>query len=296
MAIPSNPSITDIVTEGLKRGGRVSPSAGDITTASTIYLQEVKADLFLKAPRHSSLIAQTCIGTTQGISRYAWPTEAEALRSIQFIYTPSEGYWSSTAQTGGASSITLNALFTAASGDMIGRFVFLAGGTGVGQFAQITSYDDSTKIATIEAAWATLRSTWVSPNSTTLYVIESQRRKLWDYSKPYTWDTIQMPFSQGPPTWAAVNARQIWLDYTPDRVYAILIEYWAGLDQIDEALTLFTNHLRKFRNVWTQGVATKVMQRYDEDRYQSEMNIYNIMLDLYGAETAAVGQVTFTDV
>lgn len=296
MAIPSNPSVSDIVTEGLKRGGRVSPSAGDITNGTNNQFQEVKSDIYLKAPQHQTLLTQSFAPTVIGVSRYNRPTACEALRSVQLIDAPVSGSWRGTAQTGGASTITLSASFSADQADVIGRFVFITSGAGSGQFAQVISYNNTTKIATIETAWATLNSTWVSPDSTSVYLLEALRVKLWDSHKPTEWDTLNAPFVQGTPKRATVVGTQIWLDYTPDRVYVLLYDYFQALDQLDEALTPFTSHLRKFRNIWIQGMAVKTMQRYDEDRYQLELGVYNTMLDLYGSSAANVNQVMFRDV
>lgn len=296
MAIPSNPTVSEIVTEGLKRGGRVNPSAGDITNGTNYQFQEVKSDIYLKAPQHHTLLTQSITATTNGISRYSWPTACEAMRSVQLVDAPTTGNWRATAQTGGASSITLHASFSAAENDIIGRFVFITSGTGSGQFAQITAYNNSTKVATVETAWATLNSTWVSPNSTSVYLVEGTRTKLWDSAKPTEWDTLTTPSTRGTPRRATNVGQQIWLDYTPDQVYVVVFDYWQALDRLDEALTPFLNHLRKFRNIYTQGMAVKTMQRYDEDRYQLELAVYERMLDMYGSVASNVGQVMFRDV
>lgn len=296
MAVPSNPTVTSVVTEGLKRGGRVAPSSTDITNGTNYQFQEVKADIYLKAPRHHSLLTQSVAATVVGTSRYTLPVACEALRSVQLIDAPTTGDWQGTAQTGGAATITLSASFSEDSANILGRFVFITGGTGVGQFAQIVAYDNSTKAATVEANWATLNSSWVTPDSTSVYFLESYRTKLWDYSKPFDLDTVATPFTRGTPSQAVVVNNQVWLDYSPDRVYVLLYDYWQALDRLDEVSTAFTNHLRKFSSLWTQGVAVKTMQRYDEDRYSLELGVYNQLLDLYGGVASSVGQVTFRDV
>jgi hypothetical protein len=296
MPIPSNPTVADIVTDGLKHGGRVNPTAADITNASNIQFQQVKSDIYLKAPRHSSLLTQAAIPTVVGVSRYNWPTNCEAIRSVQLIDAAQYGSWRGTAQGGGANYITLASGFDEDPTNIIGRFVFITGGTGQGQFGQCVSYNNSTKVFTIEGNWSSLDNTWVNPNSTSVYLVETQRFKLFDYSKPVDWDTIVAPFAKQIPSMATVVGRQLWLNHAPDRVYVLFIDYWQALDKLDETSTLFTDHLRKFRSLWTQGVAVKIMQRYDEDRYGMEMGIYNAMLDLYGSEASAVGQVTFRDI
>ena len=295
MAIPANPSVSDIVTAGLKHGGRINPSAGDITNFTNEQFQQVKADIYLAAPQHNSLEVVGCIPVDTSISRYNWPANCESIKSIQLVDAPTGANWLATAQAGGTASITLHTLFNENEDDIKGRMVCIVGGTGAGQFAQITAYNNSTKVATIEANWTTLDSSWVTPNSTSVYLVESMRYKLYDIDKQIEFDTITAPYLRGTPRLAVLVGRQIWLNYVPDRQYAMLVTYWFALDRLDEAATLFLDHLRKFRSVWVQGIAVKACQRYDEQRYVTESQIYRTMLGAYGGRAATVGQTQFRD-
>lgn len=296
MSIPANPTVSDIVTEALKRGGRTNPSASDITNFSAGQFQEVKSDIYLAAPQHHTLETTDCIPVVAYQSRYDWPTECEAIKAVQLIESTTEGSWIGTAQAGGASSITLASAFSQDSVEVQGRMLYIVAGTGSGQFAQITSYNNSTKVATIEAAWTTLLSTWVTPDATSVYLIERKRTHIFSYDKPLEWDTIASPNLLTAATHAAMVGRQIWLNTTPDRYYALHITFWYALDQLDEDSTLFRNHLRKMKSLWIQGLTVKVMQRYDEDRYPTELQVYQRYLQLYGSTSSHVGQVQFRDV
>lgn len=110
------------------------------------------------------------------------------------------------------------------------------------------------------------------------------------------YDLQNAPFQRGTPSLAAPVGREMWLNYATDRIYALWWDYWANLDRLDEAGAVFIRHLREHRSLWVQGVAVKTMQRYDEDRYQLELSVYNDMLNAYAGYSAGVGQVTFTDV
>ncbi len=72
---------------------------------------------------------------------------------------------SSTAQAGNANSITLDASASATSDLYKGMVIWTTGGTGVGQARIITNYNGSTKVATIDRAWAT------APSSSTTFSI-----------------------------------------------------------------------------------------------------------------------------
>lgn len=70
-----------------------------------------------------------------------------------------------TAQAGGASSITLASGASAVDGEYVGLSIKLTSGTGSGQTNIITAYNGTTKVATVQTAWAT------PPDNTSAYAI-----------------------------------------------------------------------------------------------------------------------------
>ena len=290
MAIPSAPTLTAVVTEALKRAGRVSPTATQISDATEHQFREVKSDITQRSARHQVLETQYASATVDGQSRYTWPTDADEIRSLTLVHAPTDAYWQATATAGGATSITLNASFSQDPTVVRGKFVFLLGGTGANQFAQITGYDDATKVATVDRTWVT------NPAAGTLAHIGLAHYKVYGFDKPWGFDLLNAPFQRGTPTYAAPVGREMWLNYAADRIYALWWDYWSNLDRLDEAGTVFIRHLQEYRSLWVQGIAVKTMQRYDEDRYQLELQVYNDMLNAYAGYSAGVGQVAFTDV
>ena len=290
MAIPSDPTLTSVVTEGLKRGGRVSPSATQITDATEHQLREVKSDITQRSSRHQVLETQYATATVDGQSRYTWPTDADDIRSLTLITSDSDTYWQGAATAGAATTITLSASFSQETAVVKGKFIYLLGGTGANQFAQVTGYDNSTKVATVDRTWTT------NPAAATTYHLGLAHRKLYTFDKPWGYDALNAPYQRGIAWKAAPVGREMWLNCAADRIYALWWDYWANLDRIDEAGAVFIRHLREYRSLWVQGLAVKTMQRYDEDRYQLELQVYNNMLDAYAGVAAGVGQVNFTDV
>jgi hypothetical protein len=92
----------------------------------------------------------------------------EGIADVESISWLKEDGWapkftsSGTAQDGGASTITLDALDTqgdayeSAVGFYVDLYVKITGGPGWGQVRRITAYDKLTKIATVESTWATI--------------------------------------------------------------------------------------------------------------------------------------------
>lgn len=70
-----------------------------------------------------------------------------------------------TAQAGAASTITLPSTFSATDDTYNGLAITITGGTGAGQVRTISDYVGSTKVATVNSAWAT------NPDSTSVFLI-----------------------------------------------------------------------------------------------------------------------------
>jgi hypothetical protein len=105
-----------------------------------------------------------------------------------------------TAQGGGASTITLASGSSAVSGFYNQYYVRIAGGTGtLNEVKQVTSYDGTSFIATVDSAWTT------PPDGTTLYVIQ-------EGTQPFVLDgsTGLVKFLHF--TWSTAAARKITIE------------------------------------------------------------------------------------
>ncbi len=96
------------------------------------------------------------IGTvgTNGLTRASFAADT-GLQSIR----------SNTAQAGGASTITLDTGASSVNSFYNTASILLTGGTGAGQFAVITGYVGSTRVATVNTTWA------VNPDNTTTFAL-----------------------------------------------------------------------------------------------------------------------------
>ncbi len=104
--------------------------------------------------------------SARGTSSGAYPAELvnflDVVADNKNLLTPFVG---GTAQTGGASTITLTSGSSATDDLYKGLVVVIASGTGAGQARRILSYVGSTKIATVATAWAT------NPDNTSVYAL-----------------------------------------------------------------------------------------------------------------------------
>lgn len=287
MAVPSNLTPTQVVTEALKWGGRTVPTSAQITDGLTLYMAAVKSDLHRVAPCHPSLLTQTTVPTQIGLSKYDWPVDAEEISSINLIDTRDETGWTGTAQAGSSSSITLAAGFDNAGIEMRGRYVHNATPAVTGK-GQILTYDNTTKVAGLTTVDGTAFA------AATPYMIEAMR---WEVKKrtSYHMNAWEQSYELTRPRQMIMRGRTGVFDKAPDRVYIMEWEYWAALDRLDDAGAVFLRHLREWNALYFQGIGIRVMTRFDEDRRNTETQIYNQMLAEYASTACNIVDGTYTD-
>ena len=247
----------------------------------------VKSDLHRVAPCHPSLLTQTTVPTQIGLSKYDWPVDAEEISSINLIDTRDETGWTGTAQAGSSSSITLAAGFDNAGIEMRGRHVHNTTPAVMGK-GQILTYDNTTKVAGLTTVDGTAFA------AATPYMIEAMR---WEVKKrtSYHMNAWEQSYELTRPKQMIMRGRTGVFDKAPDRVYIMEWEYWAALDRLDDAGAVFLRHLREWNALYFQGIGIRVMTRFDEDRRNTETQIYNQMLAEYASTACNIVDGTYTD-
>jgi hypothetical protein len=289
MAVPGIPSVTTIVTQALKRAGRTSPTAAQITEASEHAIQEVKSDIAIVAPTHPNLLVTATTVTTKGLQRYAFPDDYHQPYSLMLLDGPEE--WRLTVQDSTATSVTLPSSISLEERDIVGKYILVTSGDGAEEYREVISWDNTTKVATVEAPWEE------QPVAGSTVLIVNAYTKLWPMSATVDFDSIQHSTGIGKPRVAAENGLEYLLYPVPDlSTYGILTRYYVDLSKLDEDGTTFRQLLREWRSLWIQGIAVKSMQRFDEDRYQLELGVYNTMLTALGSHTTTVNPGYFKDV
>jgi lysophospholipase L1-like esterase len=106
-------------------------------------------------------------GTMLDVMQYGFSDNVMLYINDSFVARYGYAFVSGTAQSGGANTITLAASSSTVSGYYNEYYVRITGGTGMlNEAKQVTSYDGTTFIATVDSAWTT------PPDSTTQYVIQ----------------------------------------------------------------------------------------------------------------------------
>jgi hypothetical protein len=283
MAIPSDPSVSTLITDALKHAGIYNPSPAQITEMTSGGFQTVKSELWAASQRDRLIETSVMVILPIGSGQVDTPTDFDHEMTLDIYGCATSMAFTATA--GAASTITAASTFSADISSIRGMYLFLTSGTGLGQYRQITAYDDTTKVLTVTPTWA------VNPAAaTTAFVGHLKRRAVRD--DPDGWSSsIQYP-NQGFPTRyrmvgvSALNTDTpaIELMPVPDTAnYALVLTYGPNLTRLDETGTLLVKHLRERRTFWIQGLICQAMRRYDEARYPAEESKWQLALHTYRA-------------
>jgi hypothetical protein len=275
MAIPVQPSLSVLCTEGIKRSGYPSPSSAQITRAES-WIEEIKWDIWDQAKKYKSLLVTSYGVTTKGISRYANPSDFESDLSINIL----DGEHQGTLEAATSCTATLASDETITEDMAQGKLLLMTSGNTVGSCSQISAYDATTKIATV------IPDFYSTPAGTEDYMVVDFQRMLSQQhiirreaeSYPFDKSIPEYYFPLGQGTADSDETGEFELYPTPDDIYGIQLRYYANLMLVDLSSNLMATLYRRWRNLFIQGVMMKSLQNDRDARYVPEMQIYNKML------------------
>ncbi len=270
MAAPTAPTLTIITTEGIKKAGYANVLASLLTRSQDEWMEEIKNDIWTLAKKIKSLYTTSFAVTTNGVEKYSYPTDYSSELALVLM----TGNTTGTAQAGSTTTITLASGNTAT--DLIGKEIMILSGTGSAQINQITLYNSTTKVATVN-------DTWTAPSTDSVYMIVD---KYIDLEQTPVWmhDSGRTSPERGEPTHffpiGDEDNGEFILFPTPFRSssdtngYGLRHKYYADLTRIDLASTLMTTVYRRWRSLFIQGVKAKCLEDLDDNRAAQEQQKY----------------------
>ena len=279
MAVPSNPTYLEVIRNGMIEAGQynLATTSTAVSNFASRQFQTIKTRLW-DANEYDDLLESKTIATVSVGSRtLLLPSDFDHELRVRIF--DGDDSLRGTAQTGYASAVTLASNFSFDATGILGSYLFLMSGTGNGQQGQIIEYDNTTKIATVSAAWTT------QPDSTTAYLVSN-----------FYMDLPRLELRQGymtntRPTRYRLRGRTMELEPAPDKTYPIELWYGANLTRLDEEGTVFVRHLRERWHYWHELIKLYTMALYDDDRADGmDMKIERVLLK-YAGKNAVVDQM-----
>lgn len=262
MAIPSQPSLEDLIREGLAKAGESDPDAALITRAEDQWTEEIKNDIWELGKKPKALHVTSYGVFQRGQSRYSNPSDYSTDLSLTVL----DGNVRGTAQAGSVSSITLASDDASTDGSVAGKGIIVLSGTGQGSYSQITSFNSTTKVATVVPNFNT------APSSDSTYLIVDneypvEQRPVFEYDAQYNRVLVQRP-DRFYPIGDEDNGEFI-LNYAPDKIYGARLRYYANLTKIDLDSDLMSTLYLRWRTIFVEGIRYKKIDDEDDDRAQA---------------------------
>lgn len=271
MAVITNITASNLVTEAFNECGVGSPTSAELTRAQDYFLQFILNDIMNSAfvsgnTRLKSLQETLLDASVSGQKTLDLAEDMDEELAVEVL----DGSRRATAQAGASSTITLVSTDSSTAANAEGRWIFLTGGTGADQIRQIISLDTSTKVATVDSAWST------TPDSTTTYLIVDNIYPLEEEHISEIETTAAQ--AKGRPTAFAKYNRQIIFDRAFDRsTYGIRVRYFMNVHEIDRtegSTSRYTRLLQNWQSTLITGVAWKIFEDKDDNRQLAKQQAY----------------------
>lgn len=262
MAITTTtPTALSIVKEGLERAGFPDPDATLVNRAQNVWLGELVNEIVNSARATGIGVLKVLETTAYAIgvinqSRYALPDDYDHRLSVAIL----DGDNTDTVVSGDSSAVTLAAAETISTSDAEGRHVLITAGTAKGQYRQITDYDSTTKVATVDVPWDTGKT----PLSGDTYVIvDDEDRVFFEYVP--TLDVQQISRTPGCPQDAFIYNGELNFDRPLDKTYGLKLRYYADPAKIDRTDARWTDLYTRWQHILTLGIQRYAYEESDDE-------------------------------
>jgi len=289
MAAPTQPETSDVVLEAYKTVGISSPTSDQYARGAAHFVTEIINNVWIYSEKSGNtrlkiLQASTVVITTIGDSKITCPTgmSEEITLSIldgtyrdNLIDTTGDAkiQLATTTTSGGTTAIS-----SVTTEDVVGRyFVITSASTAIGEMHQIISYSTTDFTATMD-------STFVgSPGSTASYLIVDEITEL-DEDNVLNAGGLQESFDPGKPTRfmkIMENGTESFIFNRPPDLstYGVLIRYYANPMKLDTCDTVIQKMYLDWWDMMVTGVAWKVAEDEDDDKYGVFKGEYEAMRD-----------------
>jgi hypothetical protein len=270
MAVPPTVTKERIVKEALQRAGFAEPDAEQMERGKDVWLHEVMNDILVRARGFADGLLKSLHTTSTAITidnqrRYSVPCDYDEELNLVLL----EGTHTDTAQDGDNTTVTLASDEDVTQADAEGHYVLMLAGESKGQYRQITGYNATTKVATVEDAWD---SGDVPTSGDTYLIVDTETNLEEDFMDPF--DTQANVTAVARPQRFSTFNYEFYLDPTPDDTYGLRLRYYANPAKIDLDDVKWSTILRDWQRVLTLGVQMLAEQNNDDDRAEETESKY----------------------
>jgi len=253
--------------EAWAKAGIASPSSAQTTRMQDEWLEEIFNEILDTAVQTGRTNLKTLQDTLYDASVKGSRTIdlAEAFDE-EVAVAILDGTERGTAQAGSTTTITLASDEDITEARILGKDIFITGGTSADSISQCTAYDTTTKVATVSP-------TWTAPASGSTYLVVEKVHLLEEINIEDL-EEIQ-PMAIGIPSEFAKYKRQLIFDRAFDiSTYGIRLRYFVNIHEVDRAGTLYTRILQNWRGILVQGLYYKALESQGDTEWEKARSVF----------------------
>lgn len=288
MTTPSNPSLDDLVNEGLFQSGQRSAPASHKTRVKNEWFRDIKNDLWRMLDKPKVLQVTAHAMFPKGQSRFSNPGDYSSDLELTIL----DGSITGVSVGGGANYIDLADGTQGGDDTFLGKQVIISSGAGQASQGQIITYDPVTRRASVTPPFRS------SPAAGSGYLVVDCEIPLaplmadqYKNKKRLGLGVPQFVFPFGDEDFG-----EFFLDCPPNKAYAARLQYYANIAKIDVDSPWMSTLYDKWRDVWIKGIIWKDKKENHNDEWQSDFQLYEkaiseLKAKSYGLEVSNLQQI-----
>lgn len=261
MAVPTSPTATSLVTEGLRQARIFNPTSAQIATYRDEVMEQLKNDLWQMVKQSKPLQTFSYLTLTPGQSRYSCPSDYSSDMSMVIL----TGINTGTALAATANTLTLPPTLSPQDiNQTLGKDLAITGGTAANSVSQIIGLSSTNpQVVTVYPDFQ------MTPDSTSTFMIcdnqypvEQKHIALYDQFRSTGLDRPRYFFPMGDQ-----DFDEFVFDVPPDQNYSYVVRmrYFVNIMTLDLTSPLMLLLYQKFRNYWIQGIKMQALMDNDDD-------------------------------
>ncbi len=257
----SRKAANKLVGEALKQSGHASPSGRLLNRARDEWLKRVVQDVQDRAHLTGRSELRSLHVRSIGIAeinrgRYKLPADYSHGLTVDLLDATHTGL----SQSGATSSVTLASSEDITAADAEGRYILMTAGESKGQYRQITDYDTTTKIASVDKNW----DAHLTPASGDSYEVIDASYPI-DAEAPEELTLHSVRSNSGRPCRRTIYEKELVFDRAVDKTYGIMLWYYSNPSSLPFSDDTWVRLLDEWMNVLTLGVQFRALRESDDD-------------------------------
>jgi hypothetical protein len=262
MAAPTLPTLTSLVTEGLRQARIFSPTTTQLNIYSSEVMEQLKNNLWQSVKNMKPLMTFSYMILIPGQSRYSCPTDFSSDMTMVIL----TGLETGTVISGSANSLVIPGDIGDISQDQtIGKDLVITAGSAsssVSQIINVVFNNDGTTTLTVYPSFQAV------PDATSSFMIvdnqypvEADHIANYDQFRSAGLDRPRKFYPMGDEDYD-----EFIFDVPPDStfLYAVRMRYFVNIMTLDLNSTLMSTLYQKFREYWIKGVKAQALADQDD--------------------------------